>query len=137
MSWLKFRNYPPLIKKLFLIYLIGFSVGTTTHIIDLINHGWILNESVPLWKNMYWVSLTFFDFFAILLILSNIKAALIISNLIIISDVIINTDCFTANWLDLHYKVILQLIFCLYIVITTPIILKVQRNTIVKANTKS
>jgi hypothetical protein len=137
MSWLKFRTYPPIIKKLFLIYLIGFSVGTTTHIIDLIIHGWILNESVPLWKNMYWVSLTFFDFLAILLILSDIKSALIISNLIIISDVIINTDGFTANWLDLHYKVILQLIFCLYIVITTPIILKAQRNTILKANTIS
>ena len=134
MSWLKFRTYPPLIKKLFLIYLIGFSVGTTTHIIDLINHGWILNESVPLWKNMYWVSLTFFDFLAILLILSDIKSALILSNLIIISDVIINTDGFTAHWLGFTdaYRVVLQLLFCLYIMITTPIILKAKQNAILK-----
>ena len=130
MSWLKFQVYPPLIKKLFLVYILGFSIGTTTHIIDLMNHGLILNESVPLWKNIYWVSLTFFDFLAVFLILSDIKAALILSNLIIISDVIINTNGFTANWFG--YKVILQLIFCVYIVITTPIILKAHRNALLQ-----
>ncbi len=123
---IKFTKYPLIIKKLLWIYILGFGIGTITHIIDLINHGTILNESVPLWKNYYWVSLTFFDLLAIVLILRSIEFALVISNLIIISDVLINTNGFTLNPFDFSdgYKIILQLIFCIYIVITTPVILK-------------
>lgn len=122
-----FLKYPKTIKILLTIYILGFAIGTTTHVIDLLNHGLILNKDVPTWKNLYWVSLTFLDFLTIILILKrSIVPALIASNLIIISDVLINTNGFTferfGNSDD--YKIFLQIIFGLYILISTPTILR-------------
>ena len=125
-----FLEYPKTIKILLAIYVLGFAIGTTTHVIDLLNHGLILNRDVPTWKNLYWVSLTFLDFLTIILILRrrSIVPALIASNLIIISDVLINTDGFTfkrsGNSDD--YKIFLQMIFGLYILTSTPIILRLR-----------
>lgn len=123
-----FLEYPKTIKILLAIYVLGFAIGTTTHVLDLLNHGLILNKNVPTWKNIYWVSLTFLDFLAIVLILRSIFPALIISNLIIVSDVLINTNGLTferfGNSDD--YKIVLQIIFGLYILSTTPIILRLH-----------
>lgn len=47
--------------------------------------------------------------------------AIILFNLIIISDVIINTSVFTCLG---YYKVVMQVIFGVYILVTTPIIIK-------------
>ncbi len=113
---MKFPEYPKTIRIMFLVYIIGFSIGTITHTLDLLNHGIILNENVPIWKNIYWVSLTFFDFLAIILILRTIIPALVISNLIIVSDVIINTNGFTFSILDIIGYRIFTLVnndFCL------------------------
>lgn len=122
-----FLKYPKTIKILLAIYVLGFAIGTTTHVIDLLNHGLILNKDVPTWKNLYWVSLTFLDFLTIILILRrSIVPALIASNLIIISDVLINTNGFTFERLGNadDYKIFLQIIFGLYILTSTPIILR-------------
>lgn len=122
-----FLKYPKTIKILLAIYVLGFAIGTTTHVIDLLNHGLILNKDVPTWKNLYWASLTFLDFLTIILILRrSIVPALIASNLIIISDVLINTNGFTFERLGNSddYKIFLQIIFGLYILTSTPIILR-------------
>jgi len=124
---INFLNYSKTLKILLSLYLLGFAIGTATHVIDLLNHGLILNKDVPTWKNLYWVSLTFFDFLTIILILRRrILPGLIASNLIIISDVLINTNGFTFERLGNSddYKIFLQIIFGLYILISTPIILR-------------
>jgi hypothetical protein len=113
-------KYPNSIKLLLVIYIIGFAVGTTNHTIGLINGGLFPYVNVPLWKNIYWTALTFFDLFAIFLIFKSIIPALWISNLIIISDVIINTKGFQFfNDFNIYF----QILFGLYILITTPIIM--------------
>lgn len=121
-----FLEYPKTIKILLAIYVLGFAIGTTTHVLDLLNHGLILNENVPTWKNIYWVSLTFLDFLAIILILRSIVPALIISILIIVSDVLINTNGLTFERFGHSddYKIVLQIIFGIYILISAPIILR-------------
>lgn len=124
---INFLKYPKTIKILLSVYILGFAIGTTTHVIDLLSHGLILNKDVPTWKNLYWVSLTFLDFVTLILILrKSIVPGLIASNLIIISDVLINTDGFTfERWGNSDdYKIFLQIIFGLYILTSTPIILR-------------
>lgn len=124
---INFLKYSKTLKILLSFYILGFAIGTTTHVIDLLNHGLILNKDVPTWKNLYWASLTFFDFFTIILILRRrILLGLIASNLIMISDVLINTNGFTFERLGNSddYKVFLQIIFGLYVLISTPIILR-------------
>ena len=115
-----YSKYPNSIKLLLVIYIVGFAVGTTTHTIGLIKGGFFPYINVPLWKNIYWTALTFIDFFAIFLIFKSIKPALWISNLIIISDVIINTKGF--QFFN-DFNIFFQILFGLYIVITTPIII--------------
>ena len=90
-SYFKYTNS---VKLLLVIYIVGFGIATTNHAIGLIKGGFLPYTYVPLWKNIYWTALIFFDLFAIILIFKSIMPALWISNLIIISDVIINTKGF-------------------------------------------
>jgi hypothetical protein len=113
------KKYPRKIKILLAVYVIGFFVGVITHSIDMINGGFLPYTHAALWKNIYWTLLLPFDFLVIVLILTAVVPGLIVSNLIIISDVIINTrGCvFFGN-----YKIIMQTVFGLYVITTTPII---------------
>jgi hypothetical protein len=122
-------KYPTVIKLLVLIYLLGFAIGTTNHAIGLIKGGFLPYTYVPLWKNIYWTALTFLDLFAVFLIFKSLIPALLISNLIIISDVIINTKGF--QYFD-NFNIYFQILFGLYIVITTPIIIRKYKKTINK-----
>jgi hypothetical protein len=123
---IRFLKYPNNVKIFLSIYIIGFGIGGTIHLISLIKGGFLPYENVPLWKNIYWTSLTFLDFLVIIMILKSIKPALLISNLIIISDVIINCSGydFSNHYILNDYRIITQIIFGFYILITTPIILR-------------
>ena len=119
-------KYPNSIKLLLVIYIVGFAIGTTNHTIGLIEGGFLPYTYVPLWKNIYWTALTFLDFLALFLIFKSLKPALWISNLIIISDVLINTKGLQFfNDFNIH----IQIFFGLYIVATTPIIILRYKRT--------
>jgi hypothetical protein len=120
-------KYPNSIKLLLVIYIVGFAIGTTNHTIGLIKGGFLPYTYVPLWKNIYWTALTFFDLFAIFIIFKSMKPALWISNLIIISDVIINTNGF--QFFN-DFNIFFQILFGLYIVVTTPIIILIYKKTL-------
>jgi hypothetical protein len=120
-------KYPNAIKLLLVIYIAGFAIGTTNHTIGLIKGGFFPYTYVPLWKNIYWTALTFLDLFAIFLIFKSIMPALWISNLIIVSDIIINTKGF--QFFN-DFNIVFQILFGLYIVITTPIIILKYRKKI-------
>jgi hypothetical protein len=113
-------KYPNSIKLLLLIYIVGFAIGTTNHTIGLIKGGFLPYTYVPLWKNIYWTALTFLDLFAIFMIFKFIIPVLWISNMIIISDVIINTKGF--QFFN-DFNIFFQILFRLYIVTTTPMII--------------
>jgi len=123
---MNYLKYPNSIRLLLIIYIIGFATGTTTHTMELIKGGFLPYTFVPLWKNIYWTSLTFLDLFAIFLILKSIIPALWISNLIIISDIIVNTNGF--QFFN-GYRLYFQTSFGLYILITTPIIILIYKKT--------
>ena len=71
--------------------------------------------------------MTFLDLFAVFIIFKSLIPALWISNLIIISDIIVNTKGF--QFFD-DFNIHFQILFGLYIVITTPIILWEYKKTI-------
>jgi hypothetical protein len=120
-------KYPNSIKLLLVIYIVGFAIGTTNHTIGLIKGGFLPYTYVPLWKNIYWTALTFLDFLALFLIFKSLIPALWISNLIIISDVLINTK--GLQFFN-DFNIFFQIFFGLYIVTTTPMIILKYRKTI-------
>jgi hypothetical protein len=120
-------KYPNSIKLLLVIYIVGFAIGTTNHAIGLIKGGFLPYTYVPLWKNIYWTALTFFDFLALFLIFRSLMPALWISNLIIISDILINTK--GLQFFN-DFNIFFQILFGLYIMSTTPMIILKYRKTI-------
>ena len=120
-------KYPNSIKLVLVIYILGFAIGTTNHAIGLIKGGFLPYTYVPLWKNIYWTALTFLDFLAIFFIFKSLLPALWISNLIIISDILINTK--GLQFFN-DFNIFFQILFGLYIVITTPMIVLKYRKTI-------
>jgi hypothetical protein len=123
----KYRDFSYVIKVILILYIIGFGVGTTTHTIDIIKGGFLPYINVPDWKNIYWTSLTILDFLVIILIFKSILFALILANSIMISDVLINTNLLTNIS---NYKTVLQIIFGLIVLISTPVII----NLLIKNN---
>lgn len=125
---LTFQSYPAIVKILLSVMLLGFAIGTTTHIFDLLNYGWILNPEVPKWKNIFWVSLMFLDFLVVVLLLTKLKLGLLLSNIIIITDVLVNTNFLKFDRLgyDDDYKIYLQVVFAIYVLISSLIVLKLK-----------
>ncbi len=125
---LTFQSYPAIVKILLSVMLLGFAIGTTTHIFDLLNYGWILNPEVPKWKNIIWVSLMFLDFLVVVLLLTKLKLGLLLSNIIIITDVLVNTNFLKFDRLgyDDDYKIYLQVVFAIYVLISSLIVSKLK-----------
>lgn len=73
------------------ILVAGFAIGTTTHVLQLVNRGWVVNPSAPIWMNGYWTALTFLDPLAAVLLLRSRRAGLVLAFAIMLSDVAINT----------------------------------------------
>jgi hypothetical protein len=90
-----FRNSKKVALKIIIaIYVLSFLVATYNHVMPFIAGGLhvyqLQNENVPGWLNYYWSSLGILDPLAIVILLLNIKAGIILYLLIIYSDVLIN-----------------------------------------------
>jgi len=79
------------VRLIFAVYLFGFAYGTRNHIVDILADGWLGYDDVPLPINVYWTLLTFFDPLAIFFLLSSPFAGILLSVLIMASDLAINT----------------------------------------------
>ena len=129
LKWINglWKNHSKKVKVILLLYIVGFTIGTITHTIDIFKGGFLPYSNAPLWKNIFWTSLTLLDFLAIVLIIQSIIPALMLSNLIVISDVVVNSlGVRLQNLTDVgsNYRLHLQMLFCIFIIITTPLILK-------------
>ena len=79
------------VRLFFAVYILGFAYGSRNHIVDILADGWLGYDFVPLFINLYWTLLTFFDPLAIFLLLTLPHAGIILSVLIMASDIAINT----------------------------------------------
>lgn len=70
---------------------VGFVIGTTTHVLQLVNSGWLVFAAAPIWMIAYWTSLTLLDPLAAMLLLRARRAGLILATTIMLSDVAVNT----------------------------------------------
>jgi hypothetical protein len=126
------------IRLIFAVYIVGFAYGTRNHIVDILADGWLGYDYVSLFINLYWTLLTFFDPLAILLLLSFPFAGIILSVLIMASDIAINTGvtvyCYYQTGIFSLDRLPLQIAFGVFVFITTPIAWKRIRE-IVKAPT--
>jgi hypothetical protein len=99
----RLQSYPTWVKLTLTMYSIAFLIGTTTHLIALLNGWWLPHHPLI---NTYWGSLTFLDPLVVFLLLRLPRAGLLLALAIIASDVGINS---LATYLyfdsDGHYTV--------------------------------
>jgi len=112
------------VRLIFAVYIFGFAYGTRNHIVNILADGWLGYDFVPLPINLYWTILTFFDPLAIFLLLSFPFAGVILSVLIMASDIAINPGVtvyfyYQTGILSLD-RLPLQIAFGMFVFITAP-----------------
>lgn len=81
-----------MMRKIFLgLLVVCLASGGTTHVIDIVRGGWLPYSGVPLPLNAFWTSLAIVDFAAVFLLWRHLNAGLILTAVIMVADVAINS----------------------------------------------
>lgn len=108
---------------------IGMLIGTTTHVLWIINHVFFSAEyNVGFLSILFWDSLTFLDPIAAVLLISRPKAGIWMTAIIIVADVLHNgilcfsvllsTDVPVLSWAKNEWMFWIQLFFGLFVIAT-------------------
>ncbi|TGK81504.1 hypothetical protein EHQ24_09330 [Leptospira noumeaensis] len=73
-----------------IVYLIGFSIGTISHIMDIATMGFLGYSFAPLSFNIFWTLLVVFDPLVILFFFLRFQYAIFLAVIIMIFDISIN-----------------------------------------------
>jgi len=103
------------------LWVIGFLVGTTTHVTDLVLGGADVYEGFPTGIRVFWVSLTLLDPLAIVLIVLRLRAAVVLAIAIMIADVAVNSVMAATYGLP-PYGLVNQTLFGLLVLATAPLL---------------
>jgi len=117
------RREPPwrLQHTLRVIMIGALSVGTCTHLENFWRAGYLPLPRQPLVFNLYWTALTVFDPLAATLLVVRPRAGLVISVLIMLSDISINAYAFPPTAaLQAEWPFLLQVAFALFLFGVTP-----------------
>ena len=112
------------------VYSVGFLIGTYTHLHNILVNGFLsISSRAPVWINIYWDSLTFFDFLASLLVWFKLKQGLRIAIAIMATDIIINTYSYLSGWFGaistsmVPVALLMQCVFGTYVFTTASLLL--------------
>ena len=99
------------------------------HIADLLRHGWFPYRFAPRPLNVYWTSLTFFDALAAFLLLCSMRIGLVLTLVIITSDVALNL--FARFGLGLHLHPLALLLQILFLIAVVGALIYAQRSEVI------
>lgn len=100
------------------IWILGFLIGTTTHVLDLVAGGLDTYGDFPVPLRAYWISLTVLDPVTVLLVLRRRRAGVVLGLAVILSDIAVNWTVFsTIGGLSL-FGVVNQTVFAIVLVAT-------------------
>lgn len=105
-----------------LVWILGYLVGTTTHIVDLILGGSGTYEGFPVGVRVFWVSLTVLDPLIVVLLLLRRRAGIVLGAVVILLDIAVNWTVFAAVGGLSPFGAINQTLFAVFVIATTPIL---------------
>ena len=115
---------PRTLRVLQTVWVLGFAIGTTTHIADLVFGGTAVYAGFPDLLRLFWVSLTVLDPLVILLVLVRRRAGIYLGIGVIVADILVNwTVLLTLGGIS-WFGVINQTLFALFIGVSAPFLLR-------------
>ena len=84
------------LRVILAVWILGFLIGTTTHILDLVLGGVDVYAGFPAPVRIFWVALTLLDPLAVLLVASRRRAGVVVGVLIMVADVAVNWTVFAT-----------------------------------------
>ena len=105
-------------------WVLGFAIGTTTHILDLVLGGAAAYAGFPDLVRLFWVSLTVLDPLVIVLVLLRRRAGIYLGIGVIVVDIVVNwTVLLTLGGIS-WWGVINQTLFAVFIGVSAPYLLR-------------
>ena len=109
-----------------ILWVVGFFVGTTTPVVDLVIGGPDVYAGFPDVVRLFWVSLTLLDPLAIILIALRLRASVVLAIAIMAADIAVNSAMVATHGLPVP-GLINQLAFGLLVLATAPLLWKHAR----------
>jgi hypothetical protein len=111
---------PRILRVLQVLWVLGFAIGTTTHILDLILGGAAAYAGFPDLVRLFWVSLTVLDPLVIVLVLLRRRAGIYLGIGVIVVDIVVNwTVLLTLGGIS-WWGVISQTLFAVFLGVSAP-----------------
>jgi hypothetical protein len=104
------------------VWILGFLVGTTTHILDLAAGGVETYAGFPAGVRLFWVSLTVLDPLTVVLLALRRRAGIVLALAVILADIAVNWTVFVTIGGLAIYGVVNQTLFAIVLVTTAPIL---------------
>lgn len=117
-------------KLFLLIQCLCMLIGTTTHALWIAEHGiYATAANTPFYSTLFWDSLTFLDLLAALLLIFRPKTGIILTLVIIVTDVLHNYTYFIIKdpqaldlglipWATKYWMLVAQLLFMIFVCAT-------------------
>ena len=104
------------------VWILGFLVGTTTHIMDLVAGGVEPYAGFPAGVRLFWVTLTVLDPLTIMLLALRRRAGIVLALAVILADIAVNWTVFATIGGLAIYGVVNQTLFAIVLVSTASIL---------------
>ncbi len=110
------------------VWVAGFSIGTITHLTELLTQGFGVYGNVPVGVRVFWVSLTIIDPLVVMLLLLRLRAGIGLGVAVMVADVAVNWTVALTVPGATGPGLITQPLFLLFILITAPLLWRSFRN---------
>ena len=110
-----------------LVWVAGFLIGTTTHLLDLIAGGVDTYGGFPAGLRVYWISLTVLDPLTVLLLLLRRRSGVVLGLAVILSDITVNWTVFLTIGGHALFGVVNQSLFAIFLLATAVLLWRWMR----------
>ena len=115
------RETPDRLRAVILaIWIVGFLVGTTSHVLDLAAGGLQTYAGFPTALRLFWISLTVLDPVTVVLLALRRRTGIVLALAVILVDIAVNWTVFLTIEGNPIYGVVNQTLFAVILMSTAP-----------------
>lgn len=116
------RTTHPFYKAILVVWIVGFLIGTATHVFDLLAGGIDTYAEFPTAVRLFWVCLTILDPVTVVLLALRRSAGIVLALIVILADVAVNWTVFVIFGNFPLFAVVNQTLFAVLLLTTAPML---------------